>query len=542
MEAKNSKLLTTALLLIVFAVFFLRLFQLQIVDGKTNRFLAENNRIARIKIEAPRGLILDRRGEILAKNEPVYVLQEKETDKGQTITRQEALLLQSEGNDAELRIKLRRLYPQREVFSHVIGYLGEVTEKELKEGKMDLKGYRQGNLLGRVGLEAAYEEELAGREGSEVVEVDTQGKIIRRMGRILPSAGKTLTLAIDKKVQEVAAKAMEGKRGAVVAANPQTGEILAFYSSPSFDPTLFSPEGDRDELVGIINDETNRPLLNRVIAGLFAPGSTFKIVTSIAGLEEEKITARTLINDPGVITVGDFKYHNWYFTSYGKTEGEVDLAKALARSTDTYFYKLGEMTGIEKIVSWAEKFGVNKKTGIDLPGELAGFIATPEWKKRVKGESWFLGNTYHIAIGQGDLSLTPLAVNQVMAVIASGGKICQPRMLRLGAENTPYEAECREVGIKKEYLKAVEKGLIAACSEGGTGWPFFGFKPQVACKTGTAEIGEEDKTHAWFTVYAPVDNPEIVLTVLVERGGEGSSVAGPIAKEILEEYFNPGID
>jgi penicillin-binding protein 2 len=526
------------LVLAVFIIFFLRLYQLQVMEGRRNRFLAESNRISRLSLEAPRGLLLDRHGEILATNEPVFLLEKKSAGgeaKPEEISREEALKLQAEGQDSGLRLFLRRHYLVGEAFGQVVGYLGEVTDSELKEEKLDLKGYRQGNLIGRVGVEAEYESLLRGREGSELVEVDTEGKVIRRMGRILPSVGKTLTLTVDKKLQETAAAAMEGRKGAVIAVSPQNGEVLLLYSSPGFDANLFSAD-NRDEVVKLINDEAGRPLLNRVTAGLFAPGSTFKIVTAIAALSEGKITPRTQITDPGVITIGDFQYHNWYFASYGKTEGEVDLTKALARSVDTYFYKVGEMVGIEKLNFWAEKFGVKKKTGIDLPGELPGFIANPEWKEKTKGEPWFLGNTYHVAIGQGDLALTPLQVNQITSAVAGEGKICRPRMLKLGAENTPYEADCRDLGVKNEFWTAIKKGMTAACAEGGTGYPFFGFTPKVACKTGTAEIGD-GQSHAWFTVFAPADNPEIVLTVLVEKGGEGSSVAAPIAKEILREYF-----
>lgn len=522
----------------MFASFFfllLRIYQLQVVGGKENRFLADNNRIQKKKIEAPRGLVLDRNGQIIADNQPVYLL-EKEIGKKETVSREEALKLQAEKEDGFLKVGLKRNYPYNEIFAHSIGYLSEVTEEEFKQKKLELKGYSLGSLIGRVGLEAQYEELLKGRDGSEIIEVNTQGKIIRRLGRILPIPGKILTSSLDLRLQEVAAKEMAGKKGAIIATNPQNGEVLAFYSSPSYDPNLFLSEKD-EEIVKIINDEENRPLLNRVIGGLYQPGSTFKIVTSLAGLEEGKITPLTLINDPGIIYIGSFSYSNWYYTSYGGKEGDINIEKALARSTDTFFYKLGEMLGIEKINFWAEKFHLDKVFGIDIPGEVSGFIATPEWKMRVKGEPWFLGNTYHMSIGQGDLDLTPLGVNLMAAVVASNGKICTPRMLKIEAENTPYGPDCREVGLEEKYLEVVKKGMVKACSEGGTGWPLFGFTPQVACKTGTAETGDGKTTHAWFSVFAPVDNPEITLTVLVEKGGEGSSVAGPIAKAILQEYF-----
>jgi len=536
MEQQRSFKLTIWVVSVVFFIFVFRLFQLQILQGRENRILAEQNRIQRIKIQAPRGFLLDRHGEILADNEPIFFLTQKDNER-EKISRPEALQLQAEGLDANLKIDLRRHYLFGETFAHLLGYLAEVTAEELEEENLDLKGYWVGSLIGREGLEAQYEEILRGREGNELIEVNTKGEVVRRMGRILPTPGKTLTLAVDKGLQEAAVLAMKGRKGAVVAGNPQNGEILVFYSSRSFNPNLFLDKDKHEEVVKIITDEENQPLLDRAIAGLYPPGSTFKIVTSVAGLEEGKITANTLINDPGVISLGDFKFANWYFTSYGQTEGEINLARAIARSTDTFFYKVGELLGIEKLNFWAEKFNLDKNFGIDLPGELAGFVATPEWKEKATGETWFLGNTYHMAIGQGDIALTPLAVNTMTGVVANGGKICRPRVLKIGAENTPYLPECREIGIKQESLEAVKKGMVGACSEGGTGWPFFDFVPKVACKTGTAETGDGKTSHAWFTVFAPIEKPEIVLTVLVEKGGEGSSVAAPIAKKILKEYF-----
>jgi len=530
MTDRRIKILTF-LLFAVFTVFLGRLFQLQIIEGKKNRNLAETNRLIKIPIPAPRGIIYDRHGIVLADNEPKYLVKDKE------ISREEGIIRQSEGRDADLKIVLQRKYRQSSMFAHSIGYLGEVTEKELSTGKLDLKGYGLGSWLGRVGIEAEYEEILKGRDGTELAEVDTQGSIVRRTGRILPTSGKALNLALDSKLQEVAAKELTGKKGAVIAQNPQNGEVFILYSSPSFDPNLFITKDNNNSLAKLITDEENRPLFNRVISGIFAPGSTFKIVTSTAGLEEKKITGNTLINDPGVLTVGAYKYANWYFTQYGRTEGEINVVRALIRSTDTFFYKLGEMVGPEKINFWAQKYNLDKIFGIDLPGEIPGFVGTPEWKKKYKNEGWFLGNTYHLAIGQGDIDLTPLAVNEMASVVANNGKYCTPRMLRLGTENTPYQAECKDTGVKKEYLDIIKRGMIGACETGGTAYPFFDFKPVAACKTGTAETGDGKTTHAWFTVFAPSENPTIVLTVLVERGGEGSTVAAPIAKEILKEYF-----
>ncbi len=524
MEDRQNPKIIFGFLILIFLLLVLRLFQLQIVTGKTNRFLAENNRVRKIIIPAQRGLFFDRHGETLVQNEPVYWL--KEGGGSRKIPRKEALFLQSEGKEVEISVK--RSYLLNETSAHLLGYLGEVSLEELKKNKLELSGYSLGSLIGRSGVEMQYEKELKGRDGSELVEVNTAGEIVRRINEVLPQPGESFTLAVDKRLQEIAAREMEGKKGAVIASRPKSGEILVLYSSPSFDP---------NEVVEAVRDEENFPLLNRVISGLFPPGSVFKIVTSIAGLEEGAITASTLINDPGVIEVNQFKFANWYFTQYGRTEGEINIVKALARSTDTFFYRLGEKLGAEKLIRWVKKFNLDQKFGIDLPAESTGFVVTPEWKQQTRGESWFLGNTYHLAIGQGDISLTPLGVNQMTSVVANGGKICKPRVLRIGAENTPYKEECFDLGIKKEYLEIVKKGMIDACSTGGTGYPFFDFEPRVACKTGTAETGDGKTAHAWFTAFAPADNPEIVLTVLVEKGGEGSSVSAPIAKEILKEYF-----
>lgn len=529
-------------------IFIARLFQLQVIKGKDYQNLADNNRIRKIKIGGPRGIIFDRHGEILAKNRPVFKLTSASGQLGEEkiISYEEALELQASGKEGSLFLDYGRDYPQAEVFGHAIGYLGEVNQKEIGENPC-LPGkkycFRPGMMVGKTGIEQFYDQQLQGEEGGELIEVNTVGKTIRRIGRVDPVSGKNLVLALDADLQRIANSQMNGKKGAVVASNPETGEILVLYSSPSFNPNLFfSSSGDA--ISRLVNDRENQPLFNRAIAGLYPPGSTFKIVTSVAGLEEKKITKNTLINDPGVIYVGSYKYANWYFTGYGRTEGEINLIKAIKRSTDTYFYKLGEMVGIEKLNLWTEKFGLGKTFGIDLPGEVAGLIPSPRWKEKVKGESWFLGNTYHYSIGQGDLALTPLGVNQITSAVANAGKICRPRMLKTDAEDKAID--CSEIGIKKETLAVIKEGMVEACSSGGTAFPFFEWNEkntnnQIACKTGTAEyVGSEGKiqTHAWFSAFAgDGERGKIAVTVLVEAGGEGSSVAAPIAKEILTEYF-----
>lgn len=495
------------LLIFGFLLLMGRLIELQVIKGGYYRGLAEGNRIRRVVIPAPRGLILARGGEILV------------------------------GNKAEYQ----RDYSLGEAFAHVSGYLGEVGPGEV--GKIDPQCLQKGpkllgSLVGRGGLEEEYNCLISGVNGEELIEVDTAGKKIRILGRNDPVPGRDIKTNIDYKLQKKAAEVMGDRKGVIIISDP-TGEILALFSSPSFDPKAVSK---------ILNDK-DLPLFNRAIGGIFHPGSVFKPLIAIAALEEGEIDGNYTFEDTGVISVktlyGDYSYSNWYFTQYGKTEGEIGLIRAIARSTDTFFYKLGELTGIEKLDEWMGNFGLKKLTGIDIPGEVKSLIPSPEWKLKEKGEKWFLGNTYHLSIGQGDLALTPLALNNIPSVIASGGKLCKPRIVNKEGFG---KSDCKDLKIKKENLNLVKQGMVEACSGGGTGYTFFDWTSgstslttdrsgTIACKTGTAETNEDGKTHAWFTLFAPADFPEIVLTVLVEGGGEGSKVAGPLAREIMD-YWN----
>lgn len=523
-------------ILILGTLFLLgRLIELQIIKGSYYRQLAEGNRIRRVPITAPRGKILARGGEVLVGNVEVKKRVVFKPDSGYTKTTDIEGALPE-----EVISEWQRDYKLGASFAHVSGYLGEVNKSEV--GKIDprcpQKGPRRlGAYIGRGGLEEEYECLLSGMDGEELVEVDSTGKRVRTLGRKEPMAGQDLQTSIHYGLQQKVAAAMAGKRGAVVVTDTQ-GEVLALYSSPSFNPNFFVKGGYLAEVKKILNSP-DLPLFDRAIGGTFPPGSIFKPIVAIAGLEEGKIDKDFTYEDRGQIEIktiyGNFTYSNWYFTQYGRVEGEIDLTKALARSTDTFFYYLGELLGVEDLIKWARRFGLDEKTGIDLPGEVAGFIPTPEWKKKVKGERWFLGNTYHLSIGQGDLSLSPLQINRALAVIASGGKLCQPK---IAAKPT-----CQKIDIREQNIELVKEGMIKACRQGGTAFPFFDFKlkdnPErsIACKTGTAEINEGDKTHAWFGAFAPADFPEIVVTVLVEEGGEGSSAAGPIAREIIDYWF-----
>ena len=514
-----------------------KLFELQLVFGSKNRALAEGNRIKKEVIPAPRGIIYDRYDKELVRNVPIYRLKTEENCEDEegcfkVISRDEALNLEAQGELDGLRTDIGRDYLYREALAHVLGYLGEANKEEVELGK-----YQMGDLVGRMGVEEKYDRLLRGQDGGLIYEVDAYGNKIREIGRFEPIPGNDLYLLIDAELSKKTYAALEGKPGAVVVSKVENNEILALVSSPSFDPNLLSRTENKDEksqekIKDLFKDPL-KPFFNRAITGVYPPGSTFKIVTATAGIEEGKVDEDTIYNDTGQIQIGEYVYRNWYFTQYGKTEGEIDLIMAIKRSTDTFFYKIGEWVGATRLSEWAYAFGLGKKTGIKIPGEVAGFVPTPKEKQRLKGERWFLGNTYHFAIGQGDLLTTPLQINNLTNVIASGGELCNPSLLE------DEEVNCQSLRLKDLSLKLVKEGMKEACSPKGTAFPFFDFKPQVACKTGTAEFGDpEGETHAWLTAFAPFDKPDIVATALIEKGGEGSDVAAPVVKEIMNYYFH----
>jgi len=512
------------ILILLFLILLTKLFEIQIIKGDYYRTLSQENRIRHVPIPAPRGQILASGGEVLAGNVGIQ--------KRIIFSEQSGFTISDDLTDAtleEMVTDYKRVYPLGDVAAHAVGYLSVVGSGEI--GKIDPncpdKGpFNLGDLVGTTGLEEHYDCQLRGIPGEELIEVNTSGHEVRVLGRRDPIPGQDLKTTIDYNLQSLVASNMGGKKGGVIVTNPQ-GQILAFYSSPSFDPT---------NLVPSLTD-SNLPLLDRVVSGTFHPGSVFKPIVAIAALEEGAIDKNFIFNDPGVINVNGFSYKNWYFTEYGRTEGNIGLVRAIARSTDTFFYKVGQMVGPDAIAKWADKFGLNAPTGIDIPGETEGLIPTPEWKQATKDESWFLGDTYHMAIGQGDVSITPVELNTYISGIAEGGKICQPTF------DAASSAVCHTVAVSKNNLDLIKQGMEDACSTGGTAFTFFDFAAthngmQVACKTGTAEVETDGIPHAWFTFFAPADNPQIVVTVLFERGGEGSSVAGPVARTIANEYFS----
>jgi len=493
----------------IFCLLFLRLFQLTVVKGNYYYSLAEENRIKEIIIEAARGKIIDRKGLVIAKNLPADI------------------------NKNANRLNSPRYYQEGMAAAPIIGYRQSADPADIKNDRC-LSKLKIGDKIGKKGVEKLYDCDLRGRPGKKLIEVDAQGRYLKTLTVVAPTEGKTIQLALDWQLQQKAYELLKEKKGAVVAVKPKTGEVLILVSSPTFDPQIF--ENDNQEAIKKIFANQDKPLFNRAGQGVYPPGSIFKLVVAAAALEEKKIDEDTQIEDTGTVQLGPLTFGNWYFLQYGKTEGMVDIVKAIRRSNDIFFYKIGEKLGPEKIKRWAERFGYGKEIGFGL-GETTGLIPSPFWKKEVLKERWYTGDTYNLSIGQGYILVTPLQVTIATATIANDGYLCQPQLLKTNRQ-PPTTNHCKKIPISPKTLKLIQQGMQEACSPGGTGWPLFNFKPQTACKTGTAESQtKEAAPHAWFTVYAPADNPEISLTVLVENGGQGSDVAGPIAKEILKSYF-----
>ncbi|MFH1561076.1 MAG: penicillin-binding transpeptidase domain-containing protein [Patescibacteria group bacterium] len=515
-----TKKIFSWLLFLVFCLFLTRVIELMVIQGRYYRRLAEENRIRELNIMAARGRVLDRNGQELTRNTVKYYQGDK------LIDRDQALKLETEG--VKLEKKWFREYPLGQSAGQLTGYLGESSKEELSP-----LGYTGdcpigfGAWVGRSGVESQYDCQLRGRDGVSLVEVDANGQTLKELGSLPAKAGQDLNLNIDLEIQQIAWQAIAGKKGAVVVLNPQTGAVVALASWPSFDPNVFGLSRDESQIANWLADD-NYPFLNRAISGGYHPGSVFKIVTASAGLADGKIDSQTLIEDTGEIRIGQWRFGNWYWLEYGQKEGMVNLVKAIQRSNDIYFYKVGEMLGADTLLRYASDFGVGRRTGIDLPSEIKGLL--PE-----AGKGWFLGNTYHLAIGQGDLTMTPVQVALMTGAVANGGKICQPMVVQ-------KDPVCRQLPLTADQLGLIKEGMVRACSTGGTGFSFFDYSPQVACKTGTAQVGgATDDSHAWFTLFYPQDDPQLVVTVLVERGGSGAYIAGPIAKEIVSHIESRGL-
>nr|MBI5455457.1 hypothetical protein [Candidatus Levybacteria bacterium] len=561
-KPSSRDLLLPLSFLVLFVVLSSRLFLLQVIKGYYYRYLSDSNRTKTVVIHAPRGIIFDRFGTPLVFNVPGF--REIINNKTVLLTQTEALSKIAAGKKG-LEVDSLRQYPYKESFSHVVGYIGQISKEEL--ASPEYSSYKGGDIIGKSGLEQEYQALLKGTDGKQLYEVNAKGELIRKLGQEDPISGKNIQVTLDAKLQNAAYEATKDiTRGAIIVSTPK-GEILAFLSRPSFDPNLFTMESSYRISTGssyltlsdILLDSKNQPLLNRAIAGVYPPGSTFKLVVAASGLENKIIDQNYEIEDTGVLNVGAFSFSNWYYTGYGGKDGNVNVVKGIKRSNDIFFYKLAEKIGVDKISNTAFKFGLDKKLGIDLKGEESGTVPTRNWKQSVIGEQWYLGDTYHYGIGQGYLLTTPLQVNGWTQAIANEGSLYVPHLLK----NQKSKIKNQNL-LDQHSTDLIRQGMIEACQPGGVAWPLFEFRIKnselridnknilpvasasadyrrvvIACKTGTAEHGGiSTKPHAWITLFAPAYNPEIVVTVLAEESGEGSNIAAPIAKKILEEWFS----
>ncbi|MDO8684185.1 MAG: penicillin-binding protein 2 [Armatimonadota bacterium] len=563
------------LIWIVFVILFGRLWMLQIAQGDDLLRQSETNRRRLLRVRAPRGAILDRKNRTVATSRPRFVVSVvpeliKDSPKAITrlcdilqISREELGAIVSRNQSikgapvriaasvdlvtvakieeqkvllpgASVELDQVRYYPDGSLFAQALGYLREIDKDELAKNR---ELYRPGDFTGKTGLEKQYDILLHGTDGGKLIEVDAQGVRTRALGGQPSVPGATLVLSLDKKLQRAAALALEGKVGAAVAVDPRTGEILAMVSKPDFDPNLFV-SGLKSSDWNAISLNKNHPLQNRCISNKFPPGSTFKIVTAAAGLANNVITVNSGVNCRGSYYLGHYGKRCW--TSHGS----VNFYTAISESCDVFFYGVGHRLGIERLSNMAFAFGLGKQTGIDLPGERAGNVPTEKWKREVYDEPWRPGDTVNCSIGQGAIEATPLQMAMVAAAIGNNGRIMKPHMIkeirdRNGKVIDRFEPQLvRSLPVSQEDIAAIKKGLReTVIGAGGTGHIVNLPGVTVGAKTGSAQHLRGRKTHAWFICFAPVENPQIAICVFREAAGHGGSEAGPVARAMLEEWF-----
>lgn len=567
-----------------------RVFYLDNVKGDYFSDISKGNRIRKLVIKAPRGKILDRYGQVLVRNVPsidvVFIphdLPEDEESRRSAISELSRIIDVPEGNldiafssqdkkslepvlikeniskdqaliIAEKNAKLKgislektaiRNYESSFIFSHLIGYDGKITQKELEENP----DYLMTDYIGKAGLEKSYEKYLRGVHGADQVEVDSLGNVKKEIGTINPEPGSDLILNIDeglqKKIYDSLSSAMEAagdKTAAAVAIDPRTGGILAMVSLPSFDNNLFA-KGISSEDYRKISENSDLPLFNRVVKGEYPPGSTIKPIIASGALSEGVIDEDTIIDGlGGRLYLGSFSFGDW------KVHGPSDVRTAIAESNDIFFYTVGggygniSGLGMDRMKRYYNLFGLGQKTGVDLIGESEGLIPSPEWKEENIGEKWYIGNSYHASIGQGYVLATPMQLASYTAAIANGGTLYSPKIVSKimsfdGQETDIVPEVIRKDFISRDIMEIVREGMRKTV-ESGTAQSLKDLPVTAAGKTGTAQFGVENKVHAWFVSFAPYDNPEIAMVVLVEGGTENRSSAVPVTKEVYDWYFS----
>lgn len=564
---------------------------LQMVQGERLRAVAEGNRVRILEVPAARGKIFDRQGRPLVRHDPNFRLMVTPVDLprdpgehqrlvaaialliGQAasaieqqldaldvrsyqptliadqLSHEQAIQLEILGrqfNGVRLSVATVRQYALEPGSSlpHVLGYLGRISPEELASA--EAAGYAPSDAVGRSGIELTLEHELSGRKGLEQIEVDATGKKIDIIAAEPATPGNDIRLTIDSELQQQLERALADelarrglRRGAAVALDPENGEVLALVSLPSFDNNLFARGIDSATLAGLTND-TDRPLFNRAVQGTYPPGSTIKPVIGAAALQEGVVTDRTTFLSTGGLRVNQWFFPDWRSGGHGPT----NLTYALADSVNTYFYYVGggyrdvSGLGVDRMTTYLRAVGVGQALGIELAGEAAGLVPNPEWKLAATGQPWYIGDTYHLAIGQGDLLVTPLQVAAYTSVVANGGTLYRPHVVweimpsgSTPGRRLPVDIIRRDI-FAADNLAVVRRGLRQAVTA-GSARSLAGLPIPVAGKTGTAQWSSTHDHHAWFTGYVPANDPRLVVTILVEEGGEGSAVAVPVAAEFL---------
>lgn len=558
-----------------FLLLIMRLWQLQILQGSKYRELSEVNRLRIITIPAPRGILFDRNGIPLVKNSSYYCASiiYGEFDKSKTdllskvlnmhveeirekinkevlspftpirlkqgLTFNEVAYIESRRSDFPgliIEVDASREYIYGSIGSHLIGYLGKPNPSQFKDPAF--RDVPPDAFIGQWGAEMLFDKALRGTPGERVIEVDSLGRELRLLKENPPIKGEDIRLSLDINLQKGAEEAFGERAGALVAIKPYTGEILGLVSRPSFDPNLFAKGITYKEWIDLTQDN-KRPMLNRALQSQYPPGSTFKIITAIAALEEGVITPETKVECRGGINYG-----RWHFGCWRKEgHGVVSLHKALVESCDVYFYELGKRLGIDKIYDYASSFGLGKETGFQIVSERKGIIPNTKWKEEKRKQKWYIGETFNTAIGQGYVAVTPIQMAVMISAIANGGNLFRPTLTKDAAA-----VLSGKVKVKPENLETVKRALSGVVNEpGGTGWAAKSELVSICGKTGTAQVvamkggpqyqAERFRDHAWFVAFAPAEKPEVALSVFVEHGGHGGGAAAPIAKRAIEGYL-----
>lgn len=576
-KAYDQKILIVAY--IIAALFFMlaiRFWQLQILQGKEYRRLSEENRLRIVRVAAPRGIIYDRNGVPLVKNSQNYTVSvtPDSIDKLDILRLSDLLKTNSDRLFEKIKLQRRTIYESiklkeglslkeialiearrsdfpgltievdvsREYLygssgAHLVGYLGKPNQHQSR--RPELKDFPPEAFIGQWGIEKLYDKHLRGIPGEKIIEIDALGKELRLLQEISPVKGEDLKLAIDINLQKEVEEAFGERTGALVAMKPDSGEILALVSKPSFDPNIFANGINQKQWEDLIKN-ARQPLLNRALQSQYPPGSTFKIITAIAGLETGIIDSSTQVTCNGGIAYGRWRFGCWQKHGHGT----VSLHRALVESCDVYFYEVGRRLGIDRLASYARRLGLGAESGIPLVRERPGLIPDTQWKREKRKQQWYLGETLNAAIGQGYVAATPFQMANLISRVANGGNIYTPSLLMLSKAPEPL----KRLEIKQSTLDTVKSALLGVVNEkGGTGMAASSQLTEISGKTGTSQViglrkaskylPEMHRDHAWFVSFAPSEKPEIALAVMVEHGGHGGSAAAPIAKRAIEAYL-----